>query len=83
MADLGTGVADGFIGAGLALVGKIVFDWLKNGKKNGNGTAVERSVEYWEKFREIIRDELHQFEERRSEAIRRIVREEIPKFRRN
>lgn len=81
MADLGSGIGDGLVGAGLALAGKIIFDWLK-GQKKTNGSAGERPVEFWsDKFREIVRDELHSFEDRRSEAIRRIVREEIPKFR--
>lgn len=74
MADISGALA----GAGLALGGKIVFDWLANGRKrNGNG-AGEKPVEYWhEEIRAIVRAELDDFESRRSEAIRRIVREEI------
>jgi hypothetical protein len=42
---------DGFIGAGLALLGRVVFDWLKDrgGRKNGNGSAGAKPPEYWEK----------------------------------
>lgn len=72
-------ISGAFIGAGLALTGKIVFDWLSNGrKKNGNGGSGDKPVEYWhEEIRSIVRAELDDFEGRRSEAIRRIVREEM------
>ena len=37
------------------LVGKIVFDWLKPGKTNGN--SGERPVEFWRiEFREAVED---------------------------
>lgn len=63
-------------GAACALLGKIVFDWLRPRKTNGN--AGERSVEYWQiEFRRAVRTELDDFEERRDTAIRKIVRGEI------
>jgi hypothetical protein len=63
-------------GACLALVGRIVFDWLR--PKKANGSAGERSVEYWQiEFRRAVRCELDDFELRRDKAIREIVRDEL------
>lgn len=80
MSDLPIGT--GFLGAGLALLGKIVFDWLsKRGGKSENGTAGEKSPSFWKgEFRAAVRDELENFEHRQPEMIRRIIREALRDF---
>jgi len=70
-----------FTSAGLGILGKIVFDWLSKRGKSENGTAGEKSPGFWkDTFREVVREELNHFENRRSEAIRRIFREELRNF---
>jgi hypothetical protein len=64
------------IGAGLALLGRIVFDWLK-GKPNG--TSGEKSAEFWKvEIREIVEEVM----DHRNAKIREIVSEELNKARR-
>lgn len=60
------------ITAALAVLGKIVFDWLSGGKrKNGSG---EQPVDFWRmEFRAAIREELEQS--------RRIMQGEADKLR--
>ena len=69
--------------AGAGVVGKIIFDWLSHRGKPGNGSAGAKDVAFWQDtFRGLIREELKNFEDRRSEAIRKIIREEMRNLRR-
>lgn len=72
-------------GAVAALLGRILFDWLKPSPHSnaathhrGNGVAGDRSVEYWQQhMRAAVRDELVAFEGHRLDGMRKMVKEEI------
>jgi hypothetical protein len=67
------------IGAGLALLGKIVFDWLKGKNGKTNGSSGEKSAEFW---KVEIRDIVEEVMDHRNAKIREIVAEELVKARR-